>query len=270
MRDETARDYLERLQRVVVYIERHLDEELTLEEIARVAHFSPYHFHRVFQAHYGVGLARYIRRRRMQRAMSLLRGGREVTAVAMESGYDTPSAFSKAFRKMFGISPIQFQLKELEMKPDQIVQRKSIDVIYVRKLGDYQTTADKAWRVLMDYAKKHDLFGPEAAYYAIAHDSPREVAVEELRYDACMATAKKAPIEGEIKRQIIPGGTFAEFTHKGEYDRLGETFTAIYGGWYPKSGVELADAPAYCQFLNPEEMETPERLITKIYVPIKQ
>lgn len=269
MRDETASDYQERMERVLRFIASHLDEELALEQVAAVAHFSPYHFHRLFRAHYGVSLGRYVRRERMRRAMRLLREGWEVTDVALESGYETPSAFSKAFRKLLGVAPHQFKTKEMNMKPDQIVKRGPIDVVYIRRTGDYQTQPEKAWTALCEYAHKNHLLDAEARCYSIAHDDPHEVAVERLRYDACLATPKVAPLEGEVKRQTIPGGTFAEFTHKGEYDLLDETFMTIYTQWYPTSGVELADGPSYCYFLNPQEMETPERLVTKIFIPIK-
>ena len=68
MKRTTLEDYKERMLRVLLYIQRHLDEETPLEELARVAAFSPYHFHRVFKSIVGETLNDFIRRVRVQRA----------------------------------------------------------------------------------------------------------------------------------------------------------------------------------------------------------
>ena len=98
--------YVERVNAAVDYIEQHLDEELSLEQVAAVAHFSPYHFHRIFGLLVGETLARFINRLRIERAASLLiqRPGLSITEVATSCGLHNPSSFSRSFRDHFGMS----------------------------------------------------------------------------------------------------------------------------------------------------------------------
>jgi AraC family transcriptional regulator len=99
-------EYLGRIHRVTDHIERHLDERLALEELARVACFSPFHFHRIFTACVGETLYQFILRLRLERAANQLaqNPGKSVTAVALDCGFGSSAAFARAFRAAFGTS----------------------------------------------------------------------------------------------------------------------------------------------------------------------
>jgi len=98
--------YIERVNAAIDYIELHLGEELTLEELAAVAHFSPYHFHRVFSIVAGETLGHFISRTRLERAASLLttQPARSVTEIGAKSGFPNPSSFARAFKARFGMT----------------------------------------------------------------------------------------------------------------------------------------------------------------------
>lgn len=103
--------YGERIAGVKKYIRDHLDEPLTREVLADVAGFSVPHFHRVFTAQLGENIASYVRRVRLDRAGRKLRmGAVDITEVALAAGYDTHTAFSRAFKQQYGLSPSQFRL----------------------------------------------------------------------------------------------------------------------------------------------------------------
>src|SRR5215469_15420102 len=106
----TQQTYRQRILRVQLFITEHLDEDLGLDRLARVAHFSPFHFHRVFKALVGEGVSEHVRRLRLERAAGLLKmTDRPVTQVAFEASYGTHEAFTRAFRQMFGVSPSQYR-----------------------------------------------------------------------------------------------------------------------------------------------------------------
>ena len=106
----SAERYGERITAVERYICQHMDERLDREVLAAVAGFSVPHFHRVFTAHVGENIASYVRRARMLRAGRKLRmGAVDITEVALAAGYDTHAAFSKAFKRQFGLSPREFR-----------------------------------------------------------------------------------------------------------------------------------------------------------------
>ena len=102
--------YRERITAVEQYVGQHMAERLDREVLAAVAGFSVPHFHRVFTAHVGENIASYVRRARMLRAGQKLRmGAVDITEVALAAGYDTHAAFSKAFKRQFGLSPSEFR-----------------------------------------------------------------------------------------------------------------------------------------------------------------
>jgi AraC family transcriptional regulator len=102
--------YGERIAAVERYIGQHMDERLDRDVLAAVAGFSVPHFHRLFTAHVGENIASYVRRARMQRAGRKLRmGAVDIAEVALAAGYDNHAAFSKAFKRQFGLSPSEFR-----------------------------------------------------------------------------------------------------------------------------------------------------------------
>ena len=92
-------NYHARMQRVLDYIDRHLDDDLDLETVSRVAAFSKFHFHRQFTATFGLSVHRYVQLARMKRASHRLAymDAQSVTDIAMDAGYDAPDAFARAF-----------------------------------------------------------------------------------------------------------------------------------------------------------------------------
>ena len=110
MKDATIETYSERVLRALQHIQGHLDESLELDELARAACFSPYHFHRVFRAMAGEPVQEHIRRLRLERAAQRLKlQDRSVTDIAFEAGYESHEAFTRAFHAMFGMAPLQFR-----------------------------------------------------------------------------------------------------------------------------------------------------------------
>jgi AraC family transcriptional regulator len=105
-RDYLRKEYASRINRVIDYIEAHLDKDLSLETLAKVACFSRYHFHRLFGAITGESLGQFILRIRVEKAASkLIHNPKEsITQIAFECGFSGSAAFAKAFRKAFGMS----------------------------------------------------------------------------------------------------------------------------------------------------------------------
>jgi AraC family transcriptional regulator len=122
MADPSSRQRLEyqaRINRVIDYIEQRLDQNLSLAELADVAHFSRYHFHRVFKAMTGETLARYIARLRLQKAASQLihNPRKSMIEIALDCGFSGSAPFSRAFKDAFGVSPSAW--RDQDGNPDQ-------------------------------------------------------------------------------------------------------------------------------------------------------
>ena len=97
------------IERILTYIENHSDEKITVGELAALSQYSFYHFCHAFSSYTGVSVAAYLRRQQMERAAKDLLSGKKAVDVAVARGFDTPSGFSKAFRKHYGMSPLEYR-----------------------------------------------------------------------------------------------------------------------------------------------------------------
>ena len=103
-------NYREKIEKCIEFIEDHIKEDITVEEIAGHAGYSLYHFCRVFNLFRGVSIMEYVRGRRLSLAATELFNGRKIIDIALDYGFKTPSGFAKAFRKAYGYSPTQYMM----------------------------------------------------------------------------------------------------------------------------------------------------------------
>ena len=109
--DKTAKqqnEYIQSIYKIVLYIEQHYQDELSVDELAKVAGFSKYHFHRLFKSIVGEKLGEYITRVKLSCSTMKFLNDEQITQIALSSGYETNASFSKAFKRHFGMTPSQF------------------------------------------------------------------------------------------------------------------------------------------------------------------
>jgi AraC family transcriptional regulator len=292
MKPSTEQDYHERIVRTLVYIQRHLDDELELENLASVAAFSTFHFHRVFRGLVGESLKEYIRRLRLERAAQRLKQQDDpITEIAFEAGFEAHESFTRAFGNMFGVSPSVYRAAHKNApestsgthmgdvsgyRPPDCGQPPSVDiedlpavkVVFLRHVGPYSQVGN-TWGRLMNWAGMRGLLGPQMRMLGIVYDDPDITPADKVRYDAAVVVNRPVPPEGEFGVREIPGGKYAVFTHHGPYDTLGSTYQRFFGGWLPKSGRELRDSEAFEEYLNSPMNAKPEDLLTRIHVPLR-
>ena len=287
MRTETAASYQERILRALAHIQGQLDAELPLEDLARVACFSPYHFHRVFRGMVGEPVAEYVRRLRLERAAHRLkRQDQPVTDLAFEAGYESHEAFTRAFHALFGVAPSEYRAaaespsgahyddlsryRQPNYGNHAAVEVRTLRperVIFLRHTGPYERVSG-TWQRLAAWAGPRGLFGPGARFIGISWDDPDITPVEKLRYDAAITVNRPVQPEGDIGVTELPGGAYATMVHKGPYETLGGAYRALFGGWLPESGRELRDDPCLEFYLNSPQNTRPEDLLTAIHVPL--
>ena len=144
-----------------------------------------------------------------------------------------------------------------------------IPVLSVRKKGDYTTAAKQAWEGLMKFTYSNKLMTKETESIGICYDDPNVTNQERIRYDACVTYVAPVEISGDVEKDVIEGGLYAIFLHKGAYDGLKDTYSAIFNQWLPGSDYKLRELPPFEKYLNRDPRRTKsENLKTKIYIPI--
>ncbi len=296
MKADTLQVYKERMLRVLVFIQQQLDETLSLEDLARRACFSPYHFHRIFRGMLGESVKSHVRRLRMERAaMRLKLGSMGVTQIAFDAGYETHEAFTRAFKAQFGVSPSKFRssrsplhefkvpsgvhftegrsLRRFKTLPPRtkmnvtIKQLEPLRVAFVRHVGPYNQVGS-AWDKLLAYLGNEGLLNGHNQFIGICHDDPEVTPADKIRYDACVTVGEAFTPHADIGVQTIAGGSYAMTTHFGPYDQLGQTYARLLGQWLPRSGYELGSSPCLEMYLNDPQSTDPADLITDIYAPL--
>ena len=275
-------DYRQRILRVQMHIQENLDGDLSLDRLARVAHFSPYHFHRIFRGLVGEGVREHVRRLRLESAaMALKTTDRDVLRIALDAGYNAHEAFTRAFRQMFGVSPSQYRAghQPLPHPPEvpnmttatipevRIESHPPRRVLFLRHVGSYSSVGP-LFQKLMGYAFQKGIFRPGALVMGICHDDPDVTPEDKLRYDAALTVGDDVKPEGEFAVQTIDGGEFAVSTHRGPYETLAQTYRGLYGQWLPSSGREPRNAPPFEVYRNSPMDTKPEDLVTEIFLPL--
>jgi AraC family transcriptional regulator len=297
MRPETEQAYKERILRVLGHIHQHLDDALDLEELAAIAHFSPYHFHRVFRGMVGETLMEHVRRLRLERAAHRLKfTDQPVTRIAFDAGYEAHEAFTRAFGAMFGVAPSQYRLAHkpvftggatsgVHYDPDdrpiaftpyssggppmdvRLETVAPMRVAFIRNVGPY-CDGGKAWMKLFGGAGPRGLAARSPKMLGVCHDDPDVTPADKIRYDACLVVDGSVQPEGEVGIQEVGGGEYAVATHRGSYETLSKTYSQLYGEWLPASGREPRSSPPFEVYLNSPQNTAPADLVTEIYLPL--
>jgi AraC family transcriptional regulator len=289
MKPATELDYRRRIARVIEAILLNPAAPHTVESLAAVAHFSPYHFHRIYRALTGEGLADTVQRLRLaQAAHRLTDAAGSVSAIALDVGYESPQAFARAFRGFTGVSPRAFQERqqnlaipgtsqEMPAAPDpqsgdaapprvELMELPPADALCLLHTGPPETIG-QTFRTLLQRQGE----GAQAAArrrIGICFGDP-EVAGR-FRYLAGIVQETPAePVEA-MESVRIEGGLYAVHRLVGPYALIAPTFRALFGGWLPRSGYEPDDRPALEVYRSPPRFSMQHACVTDLMIPIRK
>ncbi|MHC4823805.1 MAG: AraC family transcriptional regulator [Planctomycetota bacterium] len=278
---ELALTWEDRIARARRLLEEHLDEELPLDRLARAASYSVFHFHRLFRAATGETVRQYTRRLRLERsAFRLTHSPDEILLIALDAGYSSHEAYTRAFQANFGASPSTFREERREVHQQRIVQesalavriehREPTRVAFVRHVGPYRDTGN-AWQTLMKWGWKRMMFRPPELF-GLGYDDPDVTPEEQCRYDACMAVPAKTKVKPPVELKDHPAGSYAVALHVGAFDRIGETYSRLFAR-IASAPIEgrvwaLGDPPSLEKYLNDPRKTKPEDLRTEIWMPV--
>ena len=300
--DGFKREYFSRIHRAQDFIEDNLGRVLTLEEIARAACFSPYHFHRIFSAMVGESVAAYVRRLLLERAaMQLGHSPESVTQIALGAGYDSVDAFTRAFRGHMGMLPSEYRRRqghleaarrrtvarplfyhEMPQCPPMNVQIKRFSptlVAAVRHTGPYEESGP-AWERLCGALAAGGMLSGASVAYGVSYDNPDITSPQKCRMDACVSLPPHLTEDSPelssllqhdeiILRHVGANQEYAVLLVRGSYALLHPAYRSLFGLWFPQSGREPFNDPGFEVYLNSPHTTPEDDLLTEICIPLK-
>lgn len=289
-------NYHFRMQRALDYVDQHLDDELDLATVSKVAAFSKFHFHRQFIATFGLSLHRYVQLARMKRASYQLawNDSESVTDIAMDAGYGAPDAFARAFRQRFGQSPSSFRkspdwgpwiagfgpmdnarnkFMQIIFSKDDVTIREvpPVPVAIMEHRGDRAevgTTIERFKSWCKDTGLSPETGRPS---FMVFRSERCPTNPDDYSIDLCVGTDQQiGEIDGEMKAGEIPGGRCAVLRYPGNTNNLEPAALYLYRNWLPDSGEEARDFPIYCQRrLSRIPQLRAHEVIVELFLPLK-
>ncbi len=257
-------EWSERMNSAIDYIESKLDDEVKIAEAAKKASCSPFHFQRMFYAVLGITPAEYIRRRRLTlAAMELSMGDAKVIDTAMKYGYDSPNAFTRAFRKRHGINPrdasapgvklsaynrvsFRVEIKGGEEMDYRLVKKPAFELVGKSKIFTNENFFQEAPKFWKDYvatdeyqklwALTNGKWGSVTEAPLMSVYLPLEKGKRDSFRDIFGIEKPAAPVPAKFKTFQIPAATYAEFSCT--YQTAKKVNKFIYGEWLPSAGYE--------------------------------
>lgn len=272
--------YVERVNLAIDHVVSHLEQPLRLEEVSRAAMLSPFHFHRVFQTMVGVTLAEFVKRLRLEKALSMMafspaaRSRRaSLTTIGLKCGFSSSSDFSRCFKQRFGVAPSVFDIKgwrdahasELQGAVAAATEGLHLDrlpaghnpdgfkvrvrdlpartVAYIRVRNPYRGDAvARAMERLIAWAERHSL--ADGQWLGYQWENPEITALEECQYHVAVEAERFTP-KGEIGRFRFPPMVVAQVEVRGGIDLELRALQWLYGTWLPRSGYVPDDQPGF-------------------------
>lgn len=277
-------EWIERLNDAVGYIEEHLTEEIDYERLGKIACCSSYHFQRMFTYMAGVPLSEYIRRRRMSlAAVDLQSTGIKIIDVAGKYGYNSPTAFNRAFQSVHGIAPSAVKNEGVSVKSFPPVSFKII-VKGVEEMN-YRIETKAAFRIVgvsvpleKDIEKNFAVIprkwqetavnGTLQKLTGLMDTQPMGVLgvstcndTEPWRYYIAVASSQT---DRDLEEYTVPAATWAVFPGTGTNQSIQDLERRIVTEWLPTSGYEYGNAPDVEVYLNPD----PQNAQYEVWIPV--
>ena len=305
----TRQEYAARINRVVDHIQTHLADPLDLEQLAAIACFSPFHFHRIFRAWMGETLQAFVHRLRIERAAAELVFDlrKSITAVALDCGFSGSSAFARAFKEAFGVSASEWRNRKIReatrkmREADADLVRESLElsgqkahakeipivnvpveikvrslapitIAYLRHVGPYIGNAVLFQRLfgrLFAWAEPRGLRRPETEYLSLIHDNPNLTPAAKHILEVALTVPPGTRADGEIGIKTMNGGLCAIAHARVLLSEYAAPWNALIAEWLPGSGYQPDHRPAMEFYRNDPAADPEGKYELEVCFPVR-
>jgi AraC family transcriptional regulator len=290
-------EYTQRINRVIDYLRRNLHRRVKLEELAQVACFSEFHFHRIFGAVSGETLKSFTNRVRLEKAARLLRySSRKLTDIALECGFPSSATFSRAFRSGYDTSPSQFRksgaikkrkiCKELFPEeeygvamsagekraafPVRLIDIPERNVAYMRITNAFELDrALAAFKTVIEWAKAQGIFA-QGILFGMTVDDPHVTPKHLYRYEVCLASSSPFECMEGMSQLKMPAMRYAAIRVSGDIHKIATAWDYLYRDWLISSPYEPEHAPALEVFLDKERATDWSHFELELCLPVRK
>ncbi|SCY45862.1 AraC family transcriptional regulator [Alkaliphilus peptidifermentans] len=293
--NESRQIYISKINAVQDYIEKHLEDELHIEQLANIACFSVFHFQRIYHQITGESLYSFIKRLRLEKAAFLIRSNRSlpILDIALTVGFSNQASFAKAFKERYGINASQIRkLNDLDLIKVNystngkvfyekehynipidlsIRSKEPTKVIYIRHIGSYKGDSHLfmgMFSKLYDYASSQNLIEKESAWFAAYHDYGDLTMENKLRVSVCMSIAEDVAGVGEFGSMHLEGGKYAVGKFLLKKDEYQGAWNYMFSKWLPESGYIPDDRICFEHYPLEGFIEGKEGRVVEIFIPI--
>jgi len=296
-RTHTNREYTRRIDRVIDYLRANLDRQVKLKELAKVACFSEFHFHRIFGAVAGETLNQFTSRLRIEKAARLLRFSQQsLTDIAMECGFSSSATFSRAFRSGYDTSPSQFRktgkIKKRKIRkaihtgqeyvlpmtaaekkaafPVRFVDLPERRVAYIRVIDAFEMDRVlAACKTMIAWAKSQAIYS-RGVLFGMTVDDPDVTPKHLYRYEVCLASDSPFECRDGMSKLKMPAMRYAVTRVSGDIRWVATAWDYLIRSWLINSRYEPEHAPALEVFLDKEKAADWSHFDLELCLPIRK
>lgn len=289
---ESHRNYHQRFKRVLAYIDDRLDDELDLTKLAEIASFSKFHFQRQFSAYLGISASEYIRQLRLERSAHMLAFRRiAICDIAFDCHFSSQEAYSRAFKKHFGVSPFKFrkatpweawctrsyavELRSKLMISSTVEQQVTVvefpttPIAVLSHYGDPSLVMQTVARFVEWRRAQGNLSPSVSDTFNIMYDDPNNVPTQTYRFDiACSVNSPVSENTSNVVNATIEGGRCAKLNVTGSNDDLAMAIHSLYGEWLPQTNYQCRDTPLFVKRVAMYPEVALHQQVFEVYLPL--
>jgi AraC family transcriptional regulator len=292
--------YFEDIVAAIEFMENHLKEDVTVQEITKGSAISSWHFQRIFHENIGETIGSYLRRRRLSCAFEeLTTSSHKVIDIALDYQFGSPEAFSRAFKKEFNLSPLESRKtnpKKVPFKKAAILREqinyvvnevtiqptiRTIDPFYVvgfpasfvsplAKRSEYMKSIPGVWGEFRRRESEipHRIEGIAVGLIEGIASARHHIHDDLMDYLACVPVSAISEVPEGLQSRLIPGGKYAVFQGTGFHEQTQFLVDYVYSTWLPQASHQRTEGVEFTWLDHSVHPLDPQRSRVDYFMPI--